>query len=64
MTKLSQEDKLFDELQDIRFDMMEAVNNLILAKWDSPTLKTNIKKHLDNTWSIHRQIDALKEKTE
>lgn len=64
MTKLEQEDKLFDELQDIRFEMMETVNKLILAKWDSPTLKTNIKKQLDQTWNIHRQIDALKEKTE
>ena len=64
MTKLEQEDKLYDELQDIRFDMMEDVNNLINAKWDSPTLKENIKNYLVNTWRVHKKIDALNESKE
>jgi len=61
--KNKQEEQLYDELTDNQWELFNAVDSLINAKWDSPTLKKEIKEYMDKHWKIYDELDILEKKT-
>lgn len=57
-----QEDNLYGELQDIQIDVFWKVQTLIDAKWDAPTLKTEIEQIVKHGHKILEEIDVLEKK--
>ena len=41
---MSRYDELMEEIEDIQIEILEAVDELIKAKWDSNTLKSKLEK--------------------
>lgn len=57
-----QEKQLYDELFDNQRELTNALDALISAKWDSPTLKKDIVEYMDKHWKINHELRVLEEK--
>ncbi len=62
MKRQTREDKIYEELHDIKFDINDKVDDLINVKWDSPTLKKEIANLLDKGFKLHDELEKLEKK--
>ena len=56
------EDSLYGEVTDLHYDLFYKVNNLMGAKWDSPTLKKEIGELIHQGFKLMDEIDLMEKK--
>jgi hypothetical protein len=61
MTMSKKEESLLDESMDIEFEIIDTLENLIRAKWDSNTLKGEIESNIYALLKVRREISDLEE---
>ena len=61
MTMSKKEEHLLDESMDIEFEIIDTLENLIRAKWDSNTLKAEIESNIFALLKVRREISDLEE---
>ena len=59
MDNKQRESVLYDELFDIQYDIIEIVEHLVNAEWDSPTLKQKISELLKQKDVIDQELYEL-----
>ena len=59
MDNKQRESVLYDELFDIQYDIIEVVEHLVNAEWDSPTLKQKISELLKQKDVIDQELYEL-----
>lgn len=62
MKKQTRVDKIYEELNDLRFDVTDRLDDLINVKWDSPTLQKEIEVMMDKTYKLHEEREKLEKK--
>ena len=53
---------LLDELTNTQWEIVEKVEALKNAEWDSPTLKIQISEILEYHWKVNDEVNILCEK--
>ncbi len=56
------ENQLYGDVTDLHYELFYAVNNLMGAKWDSPTLKEDIAKLVHQGFKLMDEIDLMEKK--
>ena len=51
------EDQLTDEMFDVECDLIQKIQYIVNAEWDSPTLKRKIELLLKNHSDIYEELD-------
>lgn len=56
---MSRYDELMEEIEDIQIEILETVDELIKAKWDSNTLKSKLEKLSKQKEHLYDECDEI-----